>query len=278
MPSPKLKLNRVGILSRPHDFPSSTPPQQEKLKAALLRVQERLRKESIATCLLQHSPPKQPLDLIIVLGGDGSVLKALAMLPHCPVLAINYGGIGFLTAAESDDLENVIERLLYGDYVASERLLLECAHPAGRTLVVNEVALRSSWRMLSLEVFVNGARIRSIRGDGVIVGTPTGSTAYLLSCGGPIVMPNAQCLVLSGVNEYNFSSRPLILPDSADIHLKLNRLMPEQTARLYVDGVEKAMLKEGESITLRAASKPATLLFLEADFFFRNLSNCLSWH
>ncbi len=274
----KLKFNRVGIISRTPSTSQKTNFRQEKLLASLRYVKQRLEQENISTFLLENSSVIPDLDLMIVLGGDGSVLNALAQRPYCPLLAINYGEVGFLTAAESADLESSLEKLLRGDYVISERLLLQCEYGSSQALVVNEVALRSSGKMLGLEVFVNQARIRNIRGDGVIVGTPTGSTAYLLSCGSPIVMPNAQCMVLCGINEYNFSSRPLILPASAVVNIKINRLLENQDACLSVNGRHQTNLREGDTITLKAALRPATLIFFDPDFFFNNLSTRLSWH
>ena len=228
--------------------------------------------------LLNEGAPPGPLDLIIAMGGDGTVLKALDLDLDCPVLAINYGTVGFLTAGDRTDLESLMERLLANDYILSERLQLYCEYPGGAANVINEVVLRSSWRMINVEVSVDGAKIRTIRGDGVIVGTPTGSTGYLVSTGGPIIMPDAQCFVLDGINEYNFTSRALILPASSHILLRLPALLPGQEAHIYIDGEHTAPLEAGAEIRLSRSERRSQLIFFDKDYFFRNLSSRLSWN
>lgn len=228
--------------------------------------------------LLNRVLPKEKLDLIIAMGGDGTVLKALGMHPDCPVLAINFGSVGFLTAGDRKELEQLVKRLVAEDYILSERVQLYCEYPGGSKHVINEVVLRSSWRMINVEVAVDGARIRTIRGDGVIVGTPTGSTGYLLSTGGPIIMPDAECFVVDGINEYNFTSRALILPSHARIHLHLPALLPDQQASLYIDGREVCQVEAGADIELSRSDLRAQLIFFDKDYFFRNLSSRLSWN
>ncbi|HKJ00601.1 MAG TPA: NAD(+)/NADH kinase [bacterium] len=228
--------------------------------------------------LLNEQIPAEPLDLIIAMGGDGTVLKALDLDLDCPVLAINFGTVGFLTAGDRADLEGLIRRLLRGDYLVSERILLQCEFPGGVANVVNEVVLRSNWRMINVEVSVDGAKIRTIRADGVIVGTPTGSTGYLLSTGGPIVMPGAECFVLDGINEYNFTSRPLVLPAIAHILLFLPELLPGQEVWIYIDGEERAPLNAGQQVHLSIAPRRARLIFFDPHYFFHNLSSRLSWN
>jgi NAD+ kinase len=228
--------------------------------------------------LLNDGAPGVPLDLIIAMGGDGTVLKALDLDLDCPVLAINFGTVGFLTAGDRSELEALVQRLLRGDYLVSERILLRCEFPGGARNVVNELVLRSSWRMINVEVSVDGARIRTIRGDGVIVGTPTGSTGYLLSTGGPIVMPGAECMVLDGINEYNFTSRALVLPARTHVRLFLPSLLPGQQVWVYIDGEDRAALGAGQEVNISLAPRRARLIFFDPHYFFRNLSSRLYWN
>ena len=153
------------------------------------------------TVLGRGTAPPPDLDLVMAMGGDGTVLRALDLCPHTPVLAINYGTVGFLTAGDRTDLEQILARLVAGDYILSERLTLDCSYPGGRVRAVNEVMVRSSNRLVFIDVFVDDSKIRTICGDGVVLGTPTGSTGFLLSAGAPIVMPEVRCLVLDGINE-----------------------------------------------------------------------------
>ena len=166
----------------------------------------------IEVCFIEGDEHPGDLDLVVALGGDGTVLRAFARFPQRPVLAINFGTVGFLTAGDRKDLARIVQLLVDGQYFVSERLVLSCRHPCGESLVFNEVTLRAHHKMLSTDVFVDDAKIRTIRGDGVVVGTPTGSTGLLLSMGAPLVMPEVRCMLLDGINEYNFTSRTLILP------------------------------------------------------------------
>ena len=227
--------------------------------------------------VLKTKRPKKPLDLVIAMGGDGTVLQALDLMPECPVLAINYGTVGFLTAGDRDDLGTLLQRLLNDDYLISTRLLLSCRYNRKTVHAVNEVSLRSTIRMIQVEVFVNDTKIRTIRGDGVIVGTPTGSTGYLLSTGAPVVMPDADCIVLDGINEYNFSSRALILSPDREIRLRLTSLLPNQEAQLVVDGNHLASIKQGQQLVISRSERRAQLIFFEENYFFHNLSSRLSW-
>ena len=131
--------------------------------------------------------------------------------------------------------------------------------------------------MLQVDVLVNGAKIRTIRGDGVIVGTPTGSTGYLLSTGAPLVMPDVHCFILDGINEYNFSSRALILSPDSHIQLIVHKVADEQEVRLVVDGHEAALLEEGTALELGRSERTAQLIFLEPNYFFHNLASRLRW-
>jgi NAD+ kinase len=227
--------------------------------------------------LLDHSRPDEALDLVIAMGGDGTVLRALDEYPGHPVLAINYGTVGFLTAGDRAELEGILAHVLAGQYVLSERLILRCDYPGKTAHAVNEVLVRSSLRMIQVDVFVNDAKIRTIRGDGVIVGTPTGSTGYLLSTGAPLVMPDVNCFILDGINEYNFSSRALILSPESRIRLRMARIDKGQEANLIVDGQSLGALDHGVEIHLSRSERRAQLIFLDKNYFFHNLASRLRW-
>jgi NAD+ kinase len=260
------QLKAVGVLLR-----DGTDP------AALTAVQPLFDRAGIRVHMLNQGLPKTPLDVVIAMGGDGTVLKALDLMPDCPVLAINFGTVGFLTAGDRTELAALVGRLLKGDYLISERLLLRCDFPGGTTHVVNEIVLKSTWRMIQVEVDVNGARIRTIRGDGVIVGTPTGSTGYLLSAGAPIVMPDVQCFVLDGINEYNFTSRAVIVAPTSHIRLHVPNLLPGQRVEMIADGNLVGELLPGQDLMLKCSERRAQLIFFDAHYFFHNLSSRLGW-
>ena len=266
MPEPKLELKKVGVLLRDA---SQVYPLEE--------TREIFARQGIEAVLLNETGPTKGLDLIVAMGGDGTVLRALDMMPHCPVLAINYGNVGFLTAGNRDDLPLLLDKLLAGQYVISDRIMLSCKYNGSHTHAVNEVVVRASRGMAYFNVWVDGIKIRTIRGDGVIVGTPTGATGYLLSTGGPLVMPGSDVFVLDGINEYNFTSRALVLPANSQISLELPQLHSGQVATLVVDGKEVLELSSGSHIAMNRSERMARLIFFEESYFFDNLSHRLSW-
>jgi len=256
----------IGVVLRDEDQPFPI----EQMRAIFDRVGVRMH-------VVDHEPLPPKLDLIVAMGGDGTVLRALDEFPEHPVLAINYGTVGFLTAGDRDDLESILTQVLSGNFQRSERLILCCEYDGRIAHAVNEVLVRSTLRMISVDVFVNDAKIRTIRGDGVIVGTPTGSTGYLLSTGAPLVMPDVNCFILDGINEYNFSSRALILSPESRIRLRMARVDPGQEAHLIVDGKSLGRLDEGVELNLSRSPRRAQLIFLDRNYFFHNLASRLRW-
>ena len=260
------KLKRVGILLR--DQEQAYP---------LREVRELFARREIRVVPLDEEG-EQPgdLDLVVAMGGDGTVLRALDLFPQCPVLAINFGTVGFLTAGDRKELEQIISLLMEGKFIMSERLVLDCRYPGGELRAINEVVVRISNHLLSIDVFVNDTRIRTIRGDGVVVGTPTGSTGFLLSTGGPIVMPGVRCMILDGINEHNFTSRTLILTPESLIRLHIS---PQTRAdvSLIADGRQLCRLDPGQEVYISQAPYMAKLIYLESNYFFHNLSSKLSW-
>ena len=124
---------------------------------------------------------------------------------------------------------------------------------------------------------MDGSKIRTICGDGVVVGTPTGSTGFLLAAGAPIVMPEVRCLVLDGINEYNFTSRSLILRPGARVRLKVSPETREPQVLLTADGRRMADLVPGDDVEIASSERTARLVYFEPDYFFHNLSSKLSW-
>ena len=259
-------LKAIGVLLRDE----AQPFPLEQMRGIFERVGAHMH-------LLNHARPAEKLDLIVAMGGDGTVLRALDEYPGLPVLAINYGTVGFLTAGDRTELEKILTQVLAGDYVRSERLILRCDYLGKTAHAVNEVLVRSSLRMIQVDVFVNDTKIRTIRGDGVIVGTPTGSTGYLLSTGAPLVMPDVNCFIVDGINEYNFSSRALILSPDSRIRLHMARIDEGQEAKLIVDGQSLGELHTGVEIRLSRSERRAQLIFLDRNYFFHNLASRLRW-
>jgi len=261
------QLKRVGVFTRDgeHDDPSRG-------------LHDYLSQRGIEVVALDgQSGDVGGLDLVVAMGGDGTVLRALDLFHRCPVLAINFGTVGFLTAGDRRDLEQILERVIAGRYILSERLLLSCTYPRGSVRAVNEVIVGTAYHLIHIDVFVNDTKIRTIRGDGVVVGTPTGSTALLLSTGAPIVMPDVRCLILDGINEYNFSSRALILTPDSVIRLHLDPAIRHCQVALIADGQQVDTLAPDEEVKIVQAPHSARLIYLEPNYFFHNLSSKLAW-
>ncbi len=216
-------------------------------------------------------------DLIISLGGDGTVLHALSLYPECPVLPINFGHTGFLTAGNEEEAEKLIYRLLAGEYFVDERLRLICDYKGQEYGIVNEVVVKGTTRLISIEITVDGLPIHTMRADGAIVGTPTGSTSYLLATGSAIVSPRVPCIIINGINEYRFASRSLIMPADSIVQLRINENTRENEIFISHDGRDKIMAQVGDEITVRRAENPARLIFFDRHYFFHNLKSRLDW-
>ncbi len=192
-------------------------------------------------------------------------------------MAVNFGNVGFLTAGDREDLTDMLQSVLDGNYIISERSVLECLHSLGTDYAVNEIVVRGATRLIAVELSINGKHIRRVRGDGVIVGTATGSTAYLLAAGSPIVIPELRCMIIAGLNEYDFRSRHLVVTGESKIRLVISEQTHEKEIYLSADGNEKVPLKIGDEILIQESARQAKLVFMEKNYFFHNLSSRLSW-
>ena len=224
----------------------------------------------------------QGVDAVIAMGGDGTVLKALSAYPLSPTLAINFGRVGFLTQGDREDLEPMVKRVLNGEYFIEQRLAIEVSvtspqaeqRPARRC--INEVVFKGIAHMNELTLSIDGDSVHTLRGDGIIIGTPTGSTAYLMSTGAPLVTPGVSCIIASPLNEYRFSSRPMILPGEAQLTVNVDHARPRDLM-LIIDGEEPIPLEQGARVSIRRSSHPTLLMAFEPQFFFRNLRERLNW-
>ena len=247
-------------------------------KSVLKGISNSLKNHQMEPVILKPSSEVQEnIDLILTVGGDGTVLAGLIHLPNCPVLAVNYGTVGFLTTGNPEDLDKILERIQQGRFVISERSILECLHPQGTAYAVNEVVIKGATRLVNMALTINGHPIRKIRGDGFIVGTATGSTGYLLAAGSPIVMPELRCMILSGLNEYDFRARHLVITHDSRVELEILTNTREKEIHLAADGQNQGPLVPGDKVLIRESERRAKLIFMEPDYFFQNLSSRLSW-
>jgi NAD+ kinase len=216
------------------------------------------------------------LDLAVSVGGDGTMLRAVRLVSpgDVPVLGVNLGRLGYLAQAEPGELRIALERFLAGDYGIEERLMIEVdveapsgALPAGSHIGLNEAMVEkpSSGRTVSLSVAINGRSFLTYAADGLIVATPTGSTAYSFSARGPIISPTLRALSLTPVSAHMLFDRPMVLGPTETIRIEV---IDDRPATLTVDGKELGVLERGDAIVCRAAPHTARLVtFGKRDFY-----------
>ncbi len=268
-----LTVRRVGLVVR--DAAQQYPSAQ--LRELFERHGATLVSLGTGADLDSNGEPDRQFDLILAMGGDGTVLRALCAYPGIPVLGINYGSLGFLTAGEQSDIERLVERLFRGEYFVEERLVLQTSFGDATYLAINEMVVKSTTKMIAVDVFIDDQFVHTFRGDGVIVGTPTGSTSYLMSTGSSIVMPTVDCIVVNGINEHRFSSRSIIIDGASTVRLRINAASHDTEMFLAHDGRDKIVLKSGDEIRVRRSAYRIRLVFYEKDYFFRNLKSRLRW-
>jgi NAD+ kinase len=214
-------------------------------------------------------------DLVISLGGDGTMLRA-AQEAHehdVPILGINRGMLGYMTEVEAGDEVSALKRMFAGDFELEERMMLGCTMDLGGSSYVglNEVLVERSLRhrMIRLDVRIDGERLAEFDADGLIVATPTGSTAYALSAGGPIVDPKAQCMVLVPVSAHLIFARPLVL--SADAVVELRVLGSHEDASLTIDGRLGGPMPPDAAIVVRKHPRPLRFVKISGPGFLERL-------
>jgi len=224
-------------------------------------------------------------DVVISLGGDGTVLRA-ARVAHdadAPLLAVNLGALGYLTEIAAGDASHALDRLFSGDFEIEDRMMLRCEARAGDGLEhfvgLNEALVERSsrHRLVRLNVSVSGERLATFNADGVIVATPTGSTAYALSAGGPIVSPRAQCLLVVPVSPHMIFSRPVVLSagDVVDIHVGGEGDEHPHEASVVLDGTLGRNLATGDSVSVRRDDRPLRLVRMTGPGFLERLRSKL---
>jgi NAD+ kinase len=210
-------------------------------------------------------------DLAVVLGGDGTVLRALARFlgTGVPVIGVNFGRVGFLSSMGRRELESGLGRVFQGEYEVVELPTLELEHPHGRTVAVNDVVVTSAalGRMIELELAVGGEELGRQPCDGIICSTPSGSTAYNLSNGGPVLMWGLEAIALTFVAAHSLNARPLVVPPNSDI-IVWNR-SADVDAGVLVDGHRVSTLRKAERAVVRIAAERSLLATLPEATFMR---------
>jgi len=225
----------------------------------------------------------RPLDLVLVLGGDGTLLSAARATAaiDVPLLGVNLGSLGFLTDVPLSSLYPMLDAIVAGRAAVEQRSLMQCELMRGDAVlgsylvcndaVVNKTALA---RLNNYDLYIDKMFVSSYRADGMIVATPTGSTAYSLSAGGPVLMPAVAAFVITPVAPHSLTHRPLVVPDSVEIELLLRS--DQEVAYLSLDGQPGLDLRDGDRVRCRRSQHKVTLFRTDADFF-QVLRTKLKW-
>jgi NAD+ kinase len=283
-----MKSKSIGILTKPK-FP--------EVKSTLHDVVTWLRVRNIdvildtTSALLlgeQGGYPETSLaantDVFLVLGGDGTMLNAarLAEERSIPILGVNMGGLGFLTEVRLENLYPSLERVFANDFVLDERLMLRThihrhTETVARGVVLNDVVISKGTvaRMIELKIGIQGRFVTNLRGDGLIISSPTGSTAYSLSAGGPIIDPAVQSLILTPISPHTLTHRPLIVPGNVEIEVTL--ASKDDGAMATLDGQVGVALMPGDMVVIQTSEHLTRLIRFPESNYYDVLREKLKW-
>ncbi|TWO33751.1 NAD kinase [Seonamhaeicola sediminis] len=223
-------------------------------------------------------------DLLISIGGDGTILRAIPSVKNLeiPIIGINTGRLGFLATIQVEDIENAVQNILEGKYNISERSLLsietnpENSEIKSINFALNEIAVsrKNTTSMITVKTHLDGEFLTSYWSDGLIVSTPTGSTGYSLSCGGPVITPGTNSFVLTPIAPHNLSARPLIIPDSTEIKLSVSGREKQHLVSL---DSRIATLENETIITIKKADFKIKMIDLLDESFLKTLRKKMLW-
>jgi NAD+ kinase len=287
------KIKTVGVIVKPnHDEAWKTACELSdwlEQRGITLVGTPRVQNESpeLANCNIEQVDDERfaaESDLIVVLGGDGTMISTARLVGDSDalVLGINYGSLGYLTDFRIEEMFPALEAIFEGEYEIDRRVMLHAEHwrseemlATGRVLndvVINKAALA---RIIEIEVSLNGLFVNSFRADGLIVSTPTGSTAYNLSAGGPIIYPSMNAVVLTPICPFTLTNRPIVVPDDAVIELKLEK--ENEGVVLTLDGQIGYTMQADDRVRIRKSRTTFNLVHPPNRNYFDVLRNKLKW-
>src|SRR2546423_2175793 len=292
--SERIQIRRVGVLVKPHH-----PEAVETICRLLAYLHERgiglvagprverAAVEERAGCALEVLDYEQlaaSVDLIVVLGGDGTMIAAARLLDNrdVPVIGINYGNLGYLTEVRVEEMNAALDPALAGDYRLDPRMMLAAELTRGgeallRNRVLNDVVISKSAlaRIIEIETRFDGQLVNCFRADGLIVSTPTGSTAYNLSAGGPIIYPSMNAIVITPICPHTLSNRPLLVPDDAEIELILKT--GKEDVALTLDGQVGYAMELDDRVVIKKSRTTFNLVQPLNRNYFEVLRGKLRW-
>ena len=281
-------IRRIGIIAKPQreSIAGVVPGLLEWLRARKLEV---ICDGESAACLpgekgVAREEMAAHVDLLLVLGGDGTLLAAARALGgnEVPILPVNLGQLGFLTSVKLDEMYPILEEVLAGRSRVSVRTQLQATvsrsgKPEETYCALNDAVLTKTAlaRIMDFDVSIDGAFVSKYRADGLIIATPTGSTAYSLSAGGPIVYPVLDAFIITPICTHQLTNRPLVIPDSASVEVRFG---PEdQTFHLTLDGQVGTDIRSGDVVTLTKSARKVRLVRPMRKSYFEILRSKLKW-
>lgn len=290
----KSDIKRIGIVVKPHqpDALNTICDVVQWLAERSIAVVggpeiERERVEHETGCAVQQlNQDELPanVDLMLVLGGDGTMIATARMLGdhEVPVLGVNYGGLGYLAEFRIEELFSALESILNGNYRLDRRVMLAAellrdSEVVTRMRVLNDVVINKSAlaRIIEIEAYLNQQYVNSFRADGLIVSTPTGSTAYNLSAGGPVIYPSMNAVVITPICPFTLSNRPLVVPDDSIIELSLKTEREE--VALTLDGQVGIPMQVNDRVVIRKSHTTFNLVQPMNRNYFDVLRDKLRW-
>jgi len=287
-------IKRIGIVLKPHQPEALKTLCDLTLWLADKGIElvggpevERERVEHETGCSVNEVPSDklaESVDLILVLGGDGTMIATARMISDhdIPVLGVNFGGLGYLAEFRIEELYSALESILSEQYRLDKRVMLHVDLQRGeeavtRNRVLNDVVINKSAlaRIIEIEAYLNDQFVNSFRADGLIISTPTGSTAYNLSAGGPVVFPSMNAIVITPICPFTLSNRPLVVPDDAVIELRLKT--DKEEVALTLDGQVGFPLRVDDRVLIRKSRTTFNLIQPSNRNYFDVLRDKLRW-
>lgn len=287
MPDFKTRFQHIGLIAKPGD--DSLAPTLQKLHRFLIDMGLKVslaRSAALALGQKEYLPSKAELarvcDLAIVVGGDGSLLSAAREVADedTPLVGINLGRLGFLVDISPERMVEALTAILQGNYIEDQRFLLEARiGDQQRLLALNDVVLHkwNSARMIEFETRINGRYVDSQRSDGIIISTPTGSTAYALSGGGPLLEPSLDAIALVPICPHRLSNRPIVVHGDSEICVEPSGRTDTKHVRVTCDGQSSLTLERGDHLLVRKYPKPIRLFHPVDHDHFDLLRAKLGW-
>jgi len=284
-------INNKELLQNKHQAGIILRPNSKELRDVYLSIKEKFEQHGIKTIIEKISGEMigiddgelletlaKECDFLVTIGGDGTLISVArrSIKFSKPILGINLGTLGFLTSVLPEELDAFLNDFLADNYAIDSRMMIKATINKNKTIAFNDIVLKSKSvvHMVNIEAFVDGKKFNSYYGDGLVVSTPTGSTAYNLSSGGPVVYPLTDAFIVTPISAHSLTQRPLVLPADFEIELKTP---DENGAMVLIDGQDIYELKKDESVKIKIANQKSKLIRAKERDYFSVLNQKLNW-